>query len=317
MFAPNPDSVADLLSSKYISQYCQIALLTVLTYDISITMEAELRLLVSIKPFVGIPNFLSPMTKISLQGSFSKWSELLADWATFILIEYVLLIRVLALYSRAKALSVNQTICSKWSELLADWATFILIEYVLLMRVLALYSRGKTTTLCLRALFALEATYTLALLVYVVVYEKVGVLHISDGLSLCGGVGDIKVIPKTYAAAWVPPMMYDLILMTLSLYKAVQFWRESPGSTAVDLVKVLIQDQAMYFVLLIVNTSAQILSEVLKSSTLTDFLGVLGNPLMLCVLGSHLVVNMKEAGEKGENGGSNRSIDTVSDIQFS
>ncbi|KAL5530921.1 hypothetical protein ACEPAG_3797 [Sanghuangporus baumii] len=271
MSTPNPDSIADLLSSKYISQYCQIALLTVLAYDILITMEAE------VKYFWSNPrNFIS------------------------------------IIYFANRYTGLFGAICG-----VAYWATFILIEYVLLMRVLALYSRGKTTTLCLRALFALEAIYTLALLVYVVVYEKVGVLHLSDGLSLCGGVGDNKVIPKTYAAAWVPPMVYDLILMSLSLYKAVQFWRESPGSTAVDLVKVVIQDQAMYFVLLIVNTSAQILSEVLKSSTLTDFLGVLGNPLMLCVLGSRLVVNMKEAGEKGENGGSNGGIATVSDIQFS
>lgn len=187
--------------------------------------------------------------------------------------------------------------------------------------------------------------------------STVGVLHLSEGLSLCGGVGDNKAIPKTYAAAWyvrtderltlshysspcrAPPLMYDLILMTLSLYKAVQYWRESPGSTGIDLVKVLIQDQAMYFVLyarkhslhrsilthgqlhsLIVNTSAQILSEVLQSSKLTGFLSVMGNPLMLCVLGSRLVVNMKEAGEKGENGenlGSSRSVGTVSDIHFS
>ena len=47
---------------------------------------------------------------------------------------------------------------------------------------------------------------------------------------------------------------------------------------------------------------------------------MMGNPLMLCVLGSRLMMNMKEAGEKGENGGnlgSNRSVGTVSDIQFS
>ena len=48
----------------------------------------------------------------------------------------------------------------------------------------------------------------------------------------------------------------------------------------------------------------------------TVFLSVMGNPLILCIIGSHLVINMKEAGEKSANGGMSDSAELVSDIEF-
>ena len=45
------------------------------------------------------------------------------------------------------------------------------------------------------------------------------------------------------------PMAYEGILMVLALYKAAEYWKMSAGLKGFTLVKVLIRDQALYFVL--------------------------------------------------------------------
>lgn len=44
-------------------------------------------------------------------------------------------------------------------------------------------------------------------------------------------------------------MVYGVIFMVLAFYKAAEFWRMSGGFKGFDLVKVLIVDQAIYFIL--------------------------------------------------------------------
>lgn len=44
-------------------------------------------------------------------------------------------------------------------------------------------------------------------------------------------------------------MVYGVILMILAVYKAAEFWRLSSGFEGFNLVKVLIVDQIIYFVL--------------------------------------------------------------------
>lgn len=44
-------------------------------------------------------------------------------------------------------------------------------------------------------------------------------------------------------------MVYGVILMALAIYKAADFWRLSGGFKGFNLVKVLIVDQAIYFIL--------------------------------------------------------------------
>lgn len=44
-------------------------------------------------------------------------------------------------------------------------------------------------------------------------------------------------------------MTYGVILMALAVYKAAEFWKLSSGFKGLNLVKVLIADQVVYFVL--------------------------------------------------------------------
>lgn len=123
--------------------------------------------------------------------------------------------------------------------------------------------------------------------------------------------------------------------MVLALHKAAAMWRESSGLGGMGLLKVLIRDQAIYF-LAWVSTSSQYLSDlihyirvifvsvlqiiddVFDQSTLVALIfSFVGNPTLLSLLGARLLLNMKEAGEKGLNQGTScGSKSTVSEVDF-
>ena len=44
-------------------------------------------------------------------------------------------------------------------------------------------------------------------------------------------------------------MIYGLILLALSAYKAAEYWKMSKSFRAFPLVKVLIEDQIIYYIL--------------------------------------------------------------------
>ncbi|KAH8104859.1 hypothetical protein DFH11DRAFT_1519343, partial [Phellopilus nigrolimitatus] len=107
--------------------------------------------------------------------------------------------------------------------------------------------------------------------------------------------------------------------LTLALYKAAEHWRETAGFSQFTLVKVLIQDQAIYFIMVIFCSVMEILANQLSITNvlLAYLLSILGSPSLLCVLGSHLLVHLKEAGERGANGGTSYRMKTMSNIAFS
>ncbi|KAH8109867.1 hypothetical protein DFH11DRAFT_891286 [Phellopilus nigrolimitatus] len=195
--------------------------------------------------------------------------------------------------------------------------TILLIDYILLMRVLALYHQNKRLAACLRSLFGLEAAFGLGLLIYGNIYQEIVVGELAKGATFCGSNRDP---PKVWGAlTWVAPMLYGIILMVLALYKAAEHWRETAGFSQFTLVKVLIQDQAIYFVMVIFCSVMQIVSDQLfiPNILLANLLSISGSPSLLCVLGSHLLVHLKEAGERGANGGTSYRMKTMSNIEFS
>ena len=48
------------------------------------------------------------------------------------------------------------------------------------------------------------------------------------------------------------PLAYGVILLVLALYKAADYWETSAGFKGFKLVRVLIQDQIIYFLLWVV-----------------------------------------------------------------
>ncbi|THH05848.1 hypothetical protein EW145_g4505 [Phellinidium pouzarii] len=202
-----------------------------------------------------------------------------------------------------------------WAAGIANWLTILLIDYILQMRVVALYSGNRKLARCLVLLFVLEAASKLGIIIHSILYEQVIVGGLAKGATICGGYPPVL--------AWVPlswgiSLGYGIILMVLALYKAAVLWKESAGFSGLGLVKVLIQDQAIYFLVVIFCTIPRMMVNAIGLRTLlSNIMDAAGSPTLLCILGSRLLIHMKEAGERGVNKGTSYRMRTMSDIAFS
>ncbi|KAH8113210.1 hypothetical protein DFH11DRAFT_367903 [Phellopilus nigrolimitatus] len=195
--------------------------------------------------------------------------------------------------------------------------TILLIDYILLMRVLALYHQNKKLAASLRAIFGLEAAFGLGALVYSVIYEENFVGRLAEGATVCLVT---RSPPKVWGTLfWAIPMLYAILLMVLALYNAAQHWRELVGFSQFNLLVVLIQDQAIYFIMVIFCCVLNIISVQLyiQNSLLANSLNALGSPSILSVIGSHVLVHLKEAGERQANGGTSYRMTTMSSMRLS
>lgn len=134
------------------------------------------------------------------------------------------------------------------------------------------------------------------------------------------------------------PLVYGSILMFLALYQAGRVWNETHGIQGVDLVRVLIQDQAIYFIMFVrlcgtfvvlglhmtnvihrvlFCTVANIIAAASPISPFSSYvLEAAGSPTFLCVVGNHLLIHLKEAVEEGRNEGTSYRMKTISAMGF-
>ncbi|OCB83922.1 hypothetical protein A7U60_g9128 [Sanghuangporus baumii] len=219
-----------------IAQFFQVAIVTVLVYDAVITLDKE------VKYFWKFP-----------------W-----NMVTFV----YFMIRYAGILGAVAALFCN---FSGWTKNAANWITIISVDYILVIRVLALYSQDKRLTIVLNALLTLEAIAKFALFIYLNVLERIAIFGLAKDVTFC----------------------------VLALYKAAEYWRLSSGFKGLTLVKVLIQDQVMYFALAIACCIFNIMEfEVyFANGLLAGLFYALGSPSFLCVLGSRMLFNLKEAGK--------------------
>ena len=125
--------------------------------------------------------------------------------------------------------------------------------------------------------------------------------------------------------------------MMLALYKATEYWRAESGFHGFKLVRIVIADQVLYFTACVAigkaSTSLTHLSyralacslfSILQfvkidNEVLSNVFEGLGSPTLLCILGSHMMFNLKEAGERGLNVGTNLksiALTTMTEMQF-
>ncbi|KAL5524819.1 hypothetical protein ACEPAF_9965 [Sanghuangporus sanghuang] len=197
-----------------IAQFFQVAIVTVLVYDAVITLDKE------VKYFWKFP-----------------W-----NMVTFV----YFMIRYAGILGAVAALFCN---FSGWTKNAANWITIISVDYILMIRVLALYSQDKRLTIVLNALLTLEAIAKFALFIYLNVLERIAIFGLAKDVTFCGTNASFSL--PAAIIDWVIPLVYGLILLVLALYKAAEYWRLSAGFKGFTLVKVLIQDQVMYFALVI------------------------------------------------------------------
>ncbi|KAL5476778.1 hypothetical protein ACEPAI_2964 [Sanghuangporus weigelae] len=199
---------------------------------------------------------------------------------------------------------------------IADLFTMLIIEYILVIRVLALYHQDKKLSIFLKALLALVAVDGFAFRAHGIVYQGEALGIVAEGVSFC-------FIEREYpmnlmVAAWILPIVFGLILMGLSLHKAAEHWRVSHDFKGLHLMHVLFRDQFIYYGLVSFYAISQLVGAALVNvnGPAAFILATVSSPTTLCILGGQLLINLKEAGEKGENGGLNYTPQSVSDIQF-
>ncbi|OCB85036.1 hypothetical protein A7U60_g7993 [Sanghuangporus baumii] len=197
-----------------------------------------------------------------------------------------------------------------------DLATIVLIDYILLIRVLALFHEDRKLSIILKILLGLEAGLDLGILIHESLSVDTNVGSVAEGMIICIRIGEPS--RTLVIVSWLAPATYGFVLMCLALYKSAEYWKLSSGFKGFRLVRVLVQDQALYFGFVIFCFICKIIVFCIKEITpfVSTTLGSAGSPTLLCVLGSHLLINLKEAGERGANGGTNYTPRTVSEIDF-
>ncbi|KAH8109362.1 hypothetical protein DFH11DRAFT_1515672 [Phellopilus nigrolimitatus] len=283
----DPSLVPFIISTIDTLTYAAVAGLTLLVYDSITTMDKEIKYFWSSPcKFVSLIYFVNRY--LGILGAVSG----VVDWTTILLID-----------------------CSNIS-LPTNHLPLIAYTDILLMRVMALYHQDKNITTCLTAIFGLEAAFGLGALIYTIIYGEISLLRLAEGVTVCF----INRSPQKIWSAipWAVTLLYAIILMVLALRNAAQHWRESAGLSQSNLLTVLIRDQAIYFILVIFCSVMGIVADQLfiPNILLANLLTVLGNPRLLCVLGSHLLVHLKEAGERRSNGGTSYRMRTMSSMQF-
>ena len=127
-----------------------------------------------------------------------------------------------------------------------------------------------------------------------------------------------------------------MILLAFALSGAVTLWRTTEGLIGFKLLRVIIVDQILYFVMYVRRSSrtesrnslirghsvilcsiANILANVTHfNSTITLLLNAPATPSLVCVAGSHLLIHLKEAGETAWNEGTSPDRQKISAINF-
>ncbi|EJD07103.1 uncharacterized protein FOMMEDRAFT_152461 [Fomitiporia mediterranea MF3/22] len=286
----DPSLAKSFFSGIIISQYLNIALLTVLVYHALITTDKQIKyfwlyvILPVVRTFYQLKN----------PGRALYWiGDLCCEYS--ITIHY--------------ASNLTQA---------PDPITVILIDCILQIRVLALYEQNRHLSICLKGLLVLETSIALGFTIYDNFFEDFIVVHIAQGIQICG-----KNRPPSSLAlsiVWGGFLIYGMILLCLALFKAAEYWRISSNFKGFHLVRVLVEDQVIYYGFVIFCCILRITANQTKNvnSIVVYILDSIENPTLLCILGNRLLINLKEAGEFGQNEGTNYWLRTAgtSDIEF-
>ncbi|KAL5512043.1 hypothetical protein ACEPAH_5262 [Sanghuangporus vaninii] len=286
-----PSLVPVFVQDFTISRYFQAATMASLTYDSAITMDREITYFWKL-----------PFTSISFVYFANRYSGIFGEISGVIYYSYQLSPSVCKsmIWTFIQGQGAKKTAgkFAMWTRVISDWFTIVLIDYILMIRILALYSREKVLSWILQALLALEAVAMLWLVIQITVVEGLTTKTLPGGITVCGETHNAQGLGMAF---WSIPMVYSTVLFALALYKAIEFWLINRGFEGLTLVRVLIEDQAIYFVLAIVCNLLNVMEFKLRVSNglLSALLDTLGSPAFLCVFGSRMLFNLKEAGEKG------------------
>ncbi|EJC98942.1 uncharacterized protein FOMMEDRAFT_161150 [Fomitiporia mediterranea MF3/22] len=307
----DPTNVAEWVSVGFGAQCVQVAVVTALVYDTSkhenkafsndlevlmvvkvIRMDKEIQYfwVLPVK-FVNIAYFLVCVAKFliaskfahliktlqeSIPGNsnFSEWTSDIIDILTLVLIDYIMMVRVIALYSLSKR---HATQCLATTN------------------GLTVPSEDKKLAVFLKALLCIEVGLKTSIIVYLISYQDTTVFTLAEDAKVCGAAR----IPswRLSMVDWVVQVAYGFLLMVLATYRTVEYWGTTRGYARFSLVKVIIRDQIIYFALVIIISVFNVVKlKIATSNFITSVvISCLGNPSFLCIIGSHILFNLREA----------------------
>ncbi|KAI5116271.1 hypothetical protein M0805_002617 [Coniferiporia weirii] len=284
-----PGDLANEVYNDQVELFARVSATTLLAYDIVITMDKE------VKYF-----WKTPFTPISFLYFLNRYLGLL---------EALLDIRCDFL---------------TWFYDISGWIGILAIDVILLIRVIALYERSQKLTVCLSSLFVAEAAVMLWFTVRIRLDIGIG---ISIG-KLLSGIGDVTGcgvtldIPQLMAVLyWIPPTVFELILLVLSVRKGTEFWGVTAGLKGFKLMHVLIRDQIVYFALVLACGVANVILIYVDKGVMTAG-AIFTNATAPCILGSRILINLREAAGRDvyasgrSRSGSESGAVVLSDVRF-
>jgi len=181
------------------------------------------------------------------------------------------------------------------------------------MRVIAIYGRHKIVSGCLCIFLIIESATMLFLLLRVEENLDFDRLIITEQMDQCAAS---NFLPYWATGYWIPPMIYQVILLGFVVVKA---WRISTGSRlrqSSRLLSVLIQDQVLYFSAVITSGSTSILAYWVDNEGYRSIASGFSYAL-LSIIGSRLLFNLREVGKRDDIlNGIGGKLTTLSDMRF-
>ncbi|PAV19218.1 hypothetical protein PNOK_0415100 [Pyrrhoderma noxium] len=281
-----------IMSQIFTVQCFQVSTLTVLSYDFLLTMDKE------VAYFWKLPISISSVAYF-LNRYVGLFGAISVIWFS----------------------DISPSLRTGWAVNISDWTVMILIDYILQCRVLAMWNQQRVISMTLKFLLSLEAVLKLALLIYMNLRSRFQLKGIPEGhgLKFCnqGGNG----LEVWGIMDWTIPLVYGIITLTLASYKALQYKGETSDNKLSPLVKILIEDQVIYFILVVYCCLINILQfyfQGVGNDYLANIFVCLGKPGFLSMMGSHLLINLNETYNQRDYKGSDYHGGTnLSSMEFS
>ncbi|PAV16748.1 hypothetical protein PNOK_0836800 [Pyrrhoderma noxium] len=202
--------------------------------------------------------------------------------------------------------------------------TIVIVDYIFAIRVLAFWTQFRKLEVFLKCLIAAEGLLRIVIIIKEEVERnsKTFASDIIPGMTICvEAASQFRQSWIVTLVDWVFVFCVGLTLTALVIYKAAEFWRLSAGFRGFHLVRVIVRDQGVYYFLVVCCGILSIINHTLPLTKplAQATLGGMGNAsiILLSLLGSRLVFNLKEAAEIGVNEGTNyRHNATTSEMNF-
>ncbi|EJD00668.1 uncharacterized protein FOMMEDRAFT_159434 [Fomitiporia mediterranea MF3/22] len=284
-----------LLEDGIYFMYFQAATVTLLCYDIITTLDREVKYFWS-TPRSHVTWVYFANRYIGVMGGTS-----LLYWCIFQARNYSCKHQT----SEFGVLFLNSEsfsgIVTGWLLVAQGLVTRIAIDYILLLRLLALLPSRTRLHDILKISFVAEELFRIAATVYYGHAQGMMSIKVTNSAEMC--IVDRLLPLEIFILAWILPLVYELIIMGLTLHRAISFWRLSAGFRGFPLIRVVIIDQVFYFTLIIAYCVFNMLEGTLTTfnAVIQAFVAFGGSESFLCILGSHMLFNMKDAVRHGDN----------------